>query len=123
MMAMMVMMALNQMRKRLADMGMYRQRPGNRGRQGARAADRAEGAAVASERRNAGAGHERRTMDDGRCPEARAAEAATSPHAAAGKGRVRNEQRSARQRQGGQTDKFLQHRGLRCGTKSRRTRF
>src|ERR1043165_7762888 len=59
----MAVMALHQVRKRPADMGMHRKRPGDRRREGAR--DRAEGAAVASERCSPGAGHERRTMDHG----------------------------------------------------------
>src|SRR5204862_4882924 len=60
----------------------------------------------------------------GRSPQAAATEAPdTTAHATAGEARVRNEKRGSRQRQGGQTSKFLQHCGLRCGTKSRRTRL
>ena len=67
-------------------------------------------------------------MDRGRAPEApaaEAAEAATSAYAAAtsyaaGKARVRDDKRSARQGEESQTSKFSHRRGLRCGTKSRR---
>src|SRR3954451_4183079 len=118
---MMAMMALHEVRERPSDMRAYGKRPGDRRREGA--ATRAEGNGIAPERRRPGADHERRTVDHGCRVQTAAETSEPSTQTAAGKGRVGNQQRSPRHRQGGQTNKFSQHCGLRCGTKSRRTHF